>query len=168
MMPTFHGSPIADGDTVIAEVIDKNVYILFDLPHSGGDNTTTLFARIMKKYFRMAGKSEEKLKEFCDSIKRNIIFASRNAFTRNCGELIKVNIENTSKEITENEQRIAECTSAITQSVRNLTLLHQKYALLNGSASDVSAWASQEYDAILSTPHVKDLLVSGKVINVYY
>jgi hypothetical protein len=167
MMPTFHGSSITDGDTVVAEVVDKNVYILFDLPHTGGDHTTEIFARIMEKYFRIKGKSEEELKEFYTSVKKNINIASRNAFTRSCGELININIEHTSKEIAENESRIADCTSTITQCARNLTSLHQKYAMLSGSAAEISTWANQEYDAILATPNVKDIMVSGKVISVY-
>jgi len=121
----------------------------------------------MEEYFKSIGKTEESLTKFFQIVTKLVDTRSRLAFTNGCGELVKLNIANTTKEISEREERISKCTLLITQSARDMILLQKRLTVLTGTSEEVTTWANSEYDALRLITDVKSVVVSGKVISIY-
>jgi len=166
--PSNTGVQIKDDEgLVVAEYVNNNLYILFDLPHGRTDSVTELFARIMRAYFALKGKTVSELINFYQGIRKPMNISSRDEFVRACSKLYEKNISSMEQSAREYDKVIDEYNSKLIQSRREREILLMKLEPLRSSNEARKKWADTEYDTLLKSPHVKDVMVSGKTIHVF-
>ena len=177
MKPSNTGIAIKDDSgTVVAEYLNENLYVLFDLPH-GDENVTEIFARIMTSYFAMRGVSTVKLREFYQFILKGVSYvtepfkskdnSSRAQFARECGKLYKKNLKAMEDSLNAYNAVISENNRKLIETMRERDIILLKLEPLRSSVDARQAWADTEYDNLLATPHVENVKVEDKVISIY-
>jgi hypothetical protein len=163
-----HGVGIADRDGVlVAEIVDDNLYILFDLPHVGGDHVTEIFSEVMKKYFAIKGKVSSDIDRVLEPVKKSMGMSSRDKFVRDCNMLIDINIKELESELIRCNREMENYQQEFIRRTREREIIETKLHPLQATHGEKETWAIKEYDALCKTPHVQDIELEGNIIRVY-
>jgi hypothetical protein len=159
--PTGDGTPIADDrGQVVAEYVNGNLYILFDLPHGEWEGTVDMFKSTLKAYF-------DKVRNAGSSVRESVSPDSRDLFVRSCNQLYERNIVDMQSKKTTCERGIDECAQKIVSLTREKDLIETKLEPLAKSVESRREIAGKEYDILRSTDHVENVVVNNNVIQIF-
>jgi len=162
------GQPIIDpvSETVVAEVVGDNLYVLFDLPHDDGlKNSQEIMRQIMEQYVLLQ-KSPEELKKWRDEAKEREAAKNKTAYIKECSKRLKVIKNQLEEDIKGKENESTELGQRITNLVRQI---EEKRKQLFGfdDLEDREEKFASEYDKLLELPHVKKVLVEKGKVKVF-
>jgi len=124
-----------ESGTEVAEYVDNNLYILFDLPHSRGEGVTEMFTRIMKAYFEIKGRGEGQLANFYHSI-RGEGASSKSAFIRSCNKLHAKKLKEMEETLKTRESEINKLNEQLVASIRDKEILETAIEPLKKSVDE--------------------------------
>lgn len=175
IQPSGVGHVFSDENgTAFAEYVDNNLYILFDLPHSGrreSDNVTELFAKIVETFLTFGNKTVDEMAAF-----KNIVLygsrdgsesTSKNMFVQSCSKLYDKNLKEMELLLEKYDATIDKHNCELVKASRDRAILFDKYVPLKTSAEERRKWAANEYDALCASPHVEKVVIKDKIIQVY-
>jgi hypothetical protein len=167
LKPSRSWSVIKDeSGTEVGEYVDNNLYILFDLPHAHGEGVAEMLTRIMQAYFKIKGKSESELANFYHHI-RGDSSSSRSAFARSCNRLHEKKLKSMEESCKTYDNQIDEYNKKLVELTRERDVLETTLVPLKKSIDERKKIAENEYDILMATPHVKDVVVVGETINIF-
>lgn len=167
-VPTNRGESIKDdGGRIIAEIVGNNLYILFDLPHTGGNGVTEIFTKIMKEFYQLKGKTKDEIDTFLSTIQKAIAKTSRRQFVNSCDELFRINIEQLQSHVEARQDEIDIYNKKLVELIRDKDNSMDKLIPLQTSMKEREKWANKEFDALMATPKVIDVVVNGKIIHIF-
>ena len=155
-----------ESGTVVAEYLNNNLYILFDLPHARGEGVTEMFTRIMKAYFEIKGRGEGELANFYHSI-RGEGASSKSAFVKSCSKIHAKKLKGMEETLKTRESEINKLNEQLVSVIRDKEILETAIEPLKKSVDDRRKIAENEYDILMATPHVKDVVAVGDTIHIF-
>lgn len=167
--PSGKGDSIVDHNGVIvAEHLNGNLYVLFDLPHVRSDSVTVIFEKIMNGYLVLKGKVEPAAMSAIHKMKgTSQSELSRDLFMRACNNLYERNLVNMEEVLTKYNKSVDEYNQHFINAMRERDVMLAKVEPLKESVQKRKEWANNEYDKLLATEHVKSVNVNYDTIQVY-
>jgi hypothetical protein len=168
LYPSNVGIAIKDeAGTIVAEYVNDNLYVLFDLPHAEGDNVTELFTLLMRSYFKLRGRADGELVNFYQSIRGKLGASSEDEFINQCSKLYVKDFKSMEESLKTYDAKIDDYSKNLISLKRDREILLMKLEPLRSSVDGRREWARTEYETLLASPCVKDVLVNGRTIHIF-
>jgi len=168
--PTGVGVPMVDGDgNTVAEVIDNNIFVLFDLPHAPAAEP---LRAILESYCQtMLGVDKADIAEKM-TLKREEALAkeaehSRDNYINACANRLGSEKERASKAIKEHNAEIADYQKRLVETYRKRDEDMARVMALEAIDGGENTKYGAEYDALAEVEKVKRVIVRDGMVQVY-
>ena len=195
LTPSNVGISIKDNGKTIAEYVNDNLYILFDLPHARGNNVKQVFARIIGSYLVLMGRTREELDGFYHAIGDPTMYSlmenpsvnkfanaypfqtaptvdslkehSKELFVEACSRLYTKTITTLEDTLNDYDTTINEHNQILIKVMKDREILSMELDPLRSSLESRKLRAGIEYDKLCALPHVRNVIILGKTIQIF-
>lgn len=162
--PSGNGIQIKDNEGVVAaEAHGGTLYVLFDLPH--GENAGKLMRLIMAKFLTVS--DSKKWAEIQRETEERIARESRDRYVQECSGRMKEYIDSTKAEIKDVRARLKAVYREVVNLSRQEAALVIKAQNLSTITPDLAKRFGEEYDRLLTLPHVKNVVAQRGLVQVF-
>jgi hypothetical protein len=162
LLPSGKGFFIRDDDTIIAELVEDTLYVLFDLPHSQGCGL--LMAGIIERLepFLVSPGFEKQPKKVAGRGRNN----SRQAYIDLCSRRGQSERTTAEAQLIESQAKIQQSGKLLAQAIQKQLAARERLAVF-GNDAELEEQYGKEFDQILSFEGVQRVEVKNNVILVF-
>jgi len=157
------GIVISDEEQELAEVVGKNIYILFDLVHSRKEYVEPILRTILDKASFWIFEADKEEKQKYEKERRA---GEKDRFTKIYGDF-EYSLKKTREELDKANKQIEEAQKSLTLWIRQAKVHEEALNLLEKWRDKDHEFLFREWESLLAIPKIKDIKVHSYRLSVF-
>lgn len=156
----------SDGYTV-AEIVGENLYVFHDAVHHGGEDELKIFKKILEEAVLLLASSPEERAEIRKKQAELRRVASRTLYVKECGRRFEKTVAGTREAVTRGHADVESLQQQLVRRIRETRGAERKLEQMLGTRGGEEAKYASEFDKLVATRKVRDVVAEGGVIKVF-